>query len=344
MSTVSTLVAGLLDRGYEQAARATLNAISGITTRGIIAQRLTELDAEVLRLTAAGQRLTVDNAILRALLADLEDSLASATRLVDAAADQLQQDAQTAAGKVQRQLALGSTTNQQLARLGIAWNTPDPETIARLIGYVQSPAWADALKSYPAQVIDVIRNQAIRGVIDGWSPLRTAREIRRLTNAMPVHVANTLMRTLQLQSYRDATTLHQNANRDIARQVVRIAALDARTCLSCIAQHGDVVWDSERDAGTAIPRIDDHHNGRCTSVVIVRGFERPITTGQQWFDALTPSQRANLESFRRSPGKLAAINTGRATLRDFIHHYSDPVFGRMVTEATLTQVLNTTTP
>lgn len=339
MASVSTLVAGLLDRGYEQAARATLNAIGTLSTRGIIAQRLTELDDEARRLAALGQRLTPDNAILRALLADLDSTLNTASTLIDSAAEPVQATAQTTAANIQRQLALGSATNEQLARIGIVWNTPDPEAVARLVSYAQSDAWRAALSAYPSDIIDTIANQAIRGIASGWNPLRIAREIRAKTQAIPAHLANTLMRTLQLQSYRDATAIAQNANSAIARQVVRIAALDNRTCLSCIALHGSIVWDSATNPDAPIPRIDDHWNGRCTSVIIVKGFERTVTTGAEWFANLTPEQRANLESLKRSPGKLDALTSGRAQLSDFVHTYQDTTFGQMVGEGTLTAAL-----
>jgi len=338
--TVSDLINRLLDKGYAQAAEPVLRAIASSTSTGLIKQRLDELDAEVARLVEAGERLTPDNPVLRALLADLETTLNGDATIIGSASESVQSSGSTAAGTIQRQLALGGTTDAQLARIGVRWNAPDPEAVARLIGYARSDPWAAALSKYGTDILGIVNNQAIQGIALGWSPLRTAREIRRMTENLPAHQANNLMRTLQLTSYRDSTALHQNANRSIAQQVVRIAARDLRTCLSCIAQHGDVIWDAERDGGDApVPRVDDHHSGRCTAVIIVKGFPRTIQTGQQWWDSLPPERQAQQVSLVRSPGKLEALRDGKATLRDFIHPYSDDVFGRMVRESSLKDIL-----
>lgn len=337
---VSDLVNRLLDRGYNQAAEPVLRAVASSTSSGIVAQRLDELDAEVARLVENGERLTPDNPVLRATLADLETALKVDSGRIDAVSEALQTSGSNAAGVIQRQLALGGTTDAQLARIGIRWNTPDPEAVARLIGYARSDSWSAALTKYGTDVLGIVQNQAIRGIALGWSPLHSAREIRRMTENLPAHQANNLMRTLQLTSYRDSTALHQNANRAIAQQVVRIAARDTRTCLSCIAQHGDVLWDSERDGGDVpVPRVDDHHSGRCTSVVIVKGFSRTIQSGADWWNSLTPERQAQQVSLANSPGKLEALNNGSVTLRDFIHSYQDDTFGRMLREASLTDAL-----
>lgn len=338
--TVSDLITNLMNLGYESAARPTLNAVARSTNSGIVQQRLAELDAEAQRLFDAGERLTPDNPILRALLADLDDTLQRDSRLIDGASDQVQQSGIDASGNIQRQLALPGMTNQQLRALNIRWNVPDPEAVNRLVQYSQSSEWATLMNSYGDDVLAVVNNQAIRGIALGQSPLTIAREVRRITEGLPAHVANNQLRTLQLTSYRDGTSIHQTANRDIAQQVIRIATRDERTCLSCIAQHGDVIWDADTNADSPVPRVNDHHQGRCTSVIRVKG--RPalnITPGADWFASLPPDRQAQQRSFKDSPGKFAAYTSGKVTLRDFVHPYTDPVFNDMVREASLTDAL-----
>jgi hypothetical protein len=338
--TVSELITKLLDRGYEDAARPTLNAVARSTNSGIVQQRLSELETEAQRLADLGERLTPDNPILRALLADLETTLNTDSRLVDGAADQVQQSGIDAAGNIQRQLAIPGMTNAQLRAIGIRWNVPDPEAVNRLVQYSQSSNWATLMNRYGPDVLAVVNNQAIRGIALGWSPLHVSREVRRITEGLPAHVANNQLRTLQLTSYRDGTAIHQTANRDICQEVVRIATRDERTCLSCIAQHGDVIWNSETDADSPVPRVSDHHAGRCTSVVRVKGRPPlPIVPGITWFASLPPERQAQQRSFVDSPGKFAAYSTGKVNLRDFIHPYTDPVFNEMVREASLTDAL-----
>lgn len=80
------------------------------------------------------------------------------------------------------------------------------------------------------------------------------------------------------------------------------------------------------------------HN--CTSVIRVKG--RPplnIQSGEDWFNSLPPERQAQQRSFADSPGKFAAYSTGKVTLRDFVHPYSDPVFNEMIREASLTDAL-----
>lgn len=340
--TVTDLINNLLDRGYNQTVQPVLEAVANATTSGLIERRLLELQAEADRLNAAGDKLDAQNPILRALLADLEDTMRANARLVDTAAAPLQSSAIDAAGKIQRQLALPGVTDAQLNRLGIGWNRPDPEAIARLVQYAQSDAWAAELARYGENVVGIINNQAIRGIVSGWSPLRTAREITRLTQTIPSYQANNLLRTMQLTAYRDATATHQTANRDIAQRVIRIAALDLRTCLACIDQHGAVLWDSENNAGQPVPRVNDHHSGRCTSFIEVKGRTWNIQRGSDWFASLPPDRQRQQLSFVNSPGKYEAFASGQLQLSDFVGTYTDPVFGDMLREASLTGALKGT--
>ena len=338
--TIQDLINGLLDREYNDKVQPVLNAVARSVNSGLIKQRLSELDAEVARLLAEDKTLTADNPVLRALLADLDDTMKVNGRVVDGAAEAVQQTGMDAAARIQRQLALPGITDQQLARLGIAWNKPDPEAVARLIQYAESDAWTNLIGKYGTDIIDIVKNQAIRGAAQGWSPLRTAAAIRNATENLPGYQANNLMRTLQLTSYRDSTSISQNANVTIITRIIRIEALDARTCLACVPLHGTVMWDSERDAGTPIPRVDDHHSGRGTSISEVVGRPIKIVSGSDWFASLPESRQQQQRSFADSPAKWEAFKSGKLTLNNFVQPYSDPVFGSMIREASLDAALN----
>lgn len=340
--TVNDLVTGLLDRGYDRQAVPVLRGITSTLTRdgGLIQTRLAEVEARAAELDEAGERFSADDPVLRAYVADLETVMRGNSNILDGAGEGLQASGTDAAGTVQRQLALPGFTDVQLRAMGVQWNTPDPEAVAQVVNYVQSDSWSEMLgRDYVDLVVERISNQAIGGIAQGWSPLRTARVLRDSTETMPLYQANNLMRTLQLTSYRDGTGVHQNANVHLARSVIRIETLDARTCLSCISLHGQVMWDSERDAGTPIPRVNDHHQGRGTSVMRVRGRELDIVTGPEWFANLPPERQAEQASFRSSPAKLAAYRAGAVQLEDFQQDYSDPTFGAMIREASLRERL-----
>lgn len=317
------LVDDLLDRRYDAVANRVLRAVGSTVGGGVVGQRLNELDAEAARLAAAGERLRPDNPVLRALLADLDPAMRRAAGIVDGAGADIQQAGVEAAESIVRQMALPGLDDQMVARLGIRWNVPDPEAVARFVDYVESEGWATQMRQFPRQVLDVVENQAVAGFAQGWGPRRTAREIRRKTQGVPPNLANTIMRTLQLESYRGASSAQQVANADILTGQIRIAALDEQTCLACVALHGSVVPLGEK--------IADHHNGRCTSILMVRGREYNVQSGPEWWAGLPREQQLLMAG----PGKLDALESGRASLRDFVTPYEDVVFGDMLREASL---------
>lgn len=328
MPRAEELITSLLDRGYAQAVAPTLAAITRDMNDGVIAQRTKELLDEASRLDKLGKKLTPDNAILRAAIADAEDVMKTASRAVDNAASKLQSSGINAAGTLSRQLAVGSATDAQLASIGVRWNTPDPEAVNAIVQYTSSQGWQQEITDYGLTVPRTLREIAVRGVALGQGPLATARQMVQTITDMPLYRANTTMRTLQLQSYRDTTAIHQAANADILQTVIRIAVLDSRVCLCCLAEHGTELKPGER--------VLDHHNGRCSSVGIVKWRPMPtIQTGPEWFAAQTPDKQLEIAG----PGALEALTTGRASFDDFVQPYEDQVFGEMMRESTLTEAL-----
>jgi len=320
---ISALVQGLLDRGYTRSVQPVLRAIA---TSAAMEQRLRDLEVEAARRAAAGERLAVDNAVLQTTLETARRDANRAARIIDNAADGVQASAITAGRDITRELAIGGIDQAALVRIGVRWNMPDPEAVARLIDYTNSSGWAAEIRRYPDLVVDVVRNQAIRGVVEGWNPVRTAREIRRMSTTLPTAQANTLMRTLQLTSYRDAAAINQRANADILTGQIRLGTLDGRICMACIALHGTTLPAGER--------VDDHHNGRCVGVPVVRGMTRQVVTGEEWFNGLSEQQQQAIAG----PGAYELLRSGRAQLRDFAVEYQDQTFGRMVREATLREI------
>lgn len=296
-------------------------------TSGVVAQRLRELEAEAERLAEQGERLQPDNPVLRALTADMAPALREARDRVDEGSRALQLAGITAAALLTRRLAVGELTDRQLAAIGVRWNVPDPEAINALVGYVNSAAWEAEIRRYPNLILETVRNQAIRGITEGWNPRRTAREIRRVSEGLTAAQAENLTRTVQLVSYRDATAIHQQANASILQGQIRIATLDDRTCMACIALHGTRMAVGER--------VDDHHRGRCTSITEIIGRPRSVVTGESWFRSLPADRQRRIAG----DGAYELLRTGRAQLRDFVHTYEDPTFGSMIREASLSGVL-----
>lgn len=98
--TAIDLMNRLLDRGYVQASGAVLQAITRNSTTGLMARRFEELEREAARLAAEGARLTLDNAVVRAFMADFEDTMRANQALLNSAAGAVQQTGIDAAGRL----------------------------------------------------------------------------------------------------------------------------------------------------------------------------------------------------------------------------------------------------
>ena len=70
-------------------------------------------------------------------------------------------------------------------------------------------------------------------------------------------------------------------------------------------------------------------------VPYVRGAERQVRSGEDWFNGLSESQQLQMAG----PGKLELLRTGQANLRDFVQTYRDPVYDEMVREASIKGLL-----
>lgn len=321
------MVRELLDKGYNTTAVKVIRVVSDAVTDGTIAKRLDELQAEAQRLEALGQKLDSDNPIYRTLIQDLQPMLKATARKLNNEAETLVSGAIEASGTLTRQMALPNVTDEQLRAVGIGWNKPDPNAIKSAVDVAQGEAWANELARYPDMSTDVVQNQMLKGIISGWNPVRTARLISDTVQNVPVAYANTLMRTLQLSSYRKATAQYQLANADILVYQIRIATLDDRTCLACIALHG-----TRMPVGAVVA---DHHNGRCTSIAIVRGRERTVTTGAEWFGSLPEDRQKRIAG----TANYEAIKAGAVNLGQFAKRYDDPVFGEMIGQSSLVGLL-----
>src|SRR5690606_23230802 len=112
-----------------------------------------------------------------------------------------------------------------------AWNKPDPEAVASLLEYANNPDWEAEINAFGPNMAGRVREIALRGIVAGRNPLATAREVTEAVQSIPRHTAETMMRTLQLQSYRKAEATFYAANAHIIDHRIRIAALDDRTCM-----------------------------------------------------------------------------------------------------------------
>ncbi|MCU0466588.1 MAG: phage head morphogenesis protein [Anaerolineae bacterium] len=325
--TVSQLLDRLLDRGYECLALPVLDAMGATLDTPLLKRRLAELNAEARRLADLGEKLDINNPVLRAYTADLEAALERGRKVVADNADNLLQGAVGAAREAAPALAgLGALDPSAAARVLTGWNMVSVEALAAQVSFTSSPAWSEALADIGRVQLETINRLALRGFVSGWSPNRVALEISR-TGALPRQTANVLMRTMYLQSYRQSTALTYERNRGIIETAIRYATLDNRTCPVCIALHG-----------TEIPvgqPVEAHYLCRCTSMVKLVGVDlAPFPTGEEWFAGLPESTQRD----RLGPQAYELWRDGRIQLRDLVKRRDDPLYGTMLERRSLAEL------
>lgn len=321
---VKAIIDSSLDSAYEQAMNPVIRAIVRGVSAGIVAQRLAELQAEAQRLQADGQNLTPDNPILRALIADLTAVLAANATLIDGVAPDLQALGTQAGMSIARALASPLPDNA-LAALGIQWRQPDAERLAALVNYLDSDAWRDALANYQNGIVRTINNIVIGERIK--NPRNIARAITQAVQLLPRSYAEQLTRSVQLTSYRDATAITYAANRDVISHHVRISARDSRVCLACLALDGEILAVGER--------VNDHRNGRCTSIPVLRGQNRTVEQGSAWLEKQPEPRKREI----MGNANYEAYKAGKVKLEDFAQRGTDAIFGEVVNEASLKGIL-----
>jgi SPP1 gp7 family putative phage head morphogenesis protein len=328
--TPGEFLSRIIDRGYDGIARQVIDAISGGSASGIVAQRLAEVEAEAARLAQIGEKLSPDNPIIRALIADLDDQMKRNASAINSAAGRLQSAGADAGQTIAQQLPLGfmdDAASQQAAGILVGWNRVSLEAISQVIDLINNPEWTAMLSKYGESVPDAVAQIALRGFLEGWSPLRAAEALTDVVTNLPQSYANTLMRTLYLNAYRRATTESYKANGDIVEYAVRVATLDHRVCMACILLHGTIIPLDEV--------VADHWNGRCTSVAKIRGIPLNIQTGKDWFAGLGADQQAAM----MGGSAYRAWQDGAIQLDDLVHVSDDPLFGGMVGTASLSGIL-----
>ncbi len=316
----------LLDRGYESVAEDVIASIARATNSGVIAQRLKELQDEAKRLVGTNQALRPDNPVVRALLADLDDVLRKQAGVINNATGNVTQAGMDTADNLSKRLTLNFVPESVQGAITAEWNNPDPNALKAIHDYLSGPQLGSELRDFRVGSVDAIRQAAIRAFAEGKGPIAAARELRQLVEDMPRARANNLLRTMFNVAHREAHAAHQLANQHILQEQVRIASLDRRCCLSCINLHG-----KRYPLGM---RIDDHHQGRCMGISVVRGYPLNIMSGEDWFNGLSAAE----QEARMGPGRYADWKAGRFDFRDLSATYDDPLFKRMVRTATLTEL------
>ena len=200
--TAADLIRRLLDKGYTDATGAVINAIARNGSSGVMAKRLDDLNAEVARLEAAGELLSPDNPVARALLADFEDAMRANRALVASAADDVQLTGIDAAGQIVRQMSIPGWSDDMLASIGVRWNQPNPEAVKALVDYVRRDAFITKLAKYESGTTERIQSVLVNTFVQGFGPRKAAGVLAQAVQGLPTNYAHQLLRTLQLTASR----------------------------------------------------------------------------------------------------------------------------------------------
>jgi len=210
-------------------------------------------------------------------------------------------------------------------RIAAGFNALHAEAVKELLGFLSPEGKLyQRLRLIAPNTASLVSDAIVSGVTLGFNPRKTASIVRDafgngLTDALRQ------VRTVQLYSYREANRATYIANSDVVSGWIWHAEMGSRTCMSCVAQHGTIHPLSET--------LNDHWNGRCAMVPLVRGFEPVINEGdgRQWFEQQSEARQREM----MGPGKYDAWKAGKFDFSQLTTQTDDRVYGTMRIEQTL---------
>lgn len=273
-----------------------------------------ELDPEIT--TSQIKKTAEYNALIATVYQELDEFVEFASIEIDLASKASVQKAVADIG------LLASIINIDKARI------VTPSAMDILLGYLEPGGelsqriglWADNATGQVAKMI-------AEGVGLGRNPVKIGEDIYKAMGYSLTDAVRTT-RTVQLWSYRDSTRANYIANSDIVKGWIWYAALDERTCMSCINMHGTV--------HTLDETLNDHHNGRCTMLPLLDGVDYGIVNAQEWFDSLGEDTKSTM----MGEGKYQAYQDKLFTFDKLTTEKENYVYGLMRTETSLKELLH----
>lgn len=255
----------------------------------------------------------------QSLLAQAEDEINRLAVSLQPRLTQLQADAALLGDEGARAM-LGSAGVQVTARL------PN-DALVELIGRLSdgSPL-SDLLDELGPDARARIEQRLTDAVARGLNPRRIARQVSDALGGNMARAMN-IARTETITAFRNANLAQYRQYPDVLvgwRWSARLG--DARTCASCLAQHGKVFPLSEPFAS--------HPSCRCSPTPAVLG-RNDFVSGPDWF-----AQQSR--SFQRQflgPSKYAAYRDGAIKLEDLVLTGTDPRWGPFSREKGLAAAL-----
>ena len=326
-----------LQRHETQATNQAIDAYQLLTNR--LEDKLTVLQAKFEALESKGQ-LTPENvrklAVWSSLLQQLENEVDKFGGFVDtnnriAATKSIEM----ASKHAEKLTAINFETKPDLTKAFKAtWDRLPTESIETLLGFLQndSELRRGLTNSLGVSASQNFQNKLLEGIALGYNPKKINSLINQALGEPLTWSINTI-RTTQMYSYREATRANYIANSEIVGGWKWYAALDGRTCLSCVNQHGKEFPVSAT--------LNDHHQGRCTQIPLIDkperfGLQSPqIETGETWFNNLPKKQQIQMMGQERH----RAYQQGKFKFQELSETYDNDSFGKMLKEASLKSLL-----
>ena len=220
-----------------------------------------------------------------------------------------------------------------------SWNRLPTEAVEQMLGFLgsDSPLHGALTKELGPNVAKNVGQAMTKGIALGWNPRKVATFITKQWGAGLTWSMRTV-RTAQLWSYREATRASYLANQRIVKGWTWSAALDDRTCMSCIALDG--TWHPNTET------LNDHHNGRCAMLpdtVTYRDLGLDVDTptddtenGREWFKKQPEATQQKM----MGQGTWEAWKRGDFEFGKLSQPYDDAVYGTMLRQATLEQLMD----
>lgn len=206
------------------------------------------------------------------------------------------------------------------ASAGISFELPATTALDAIVARSIQQIHSD-LRPLPLDVQRLMKAELIRGVAVGDNPRTTARRIVKRAGSRfngGLARATNIARTETLDAHRSGARASALRNRDVLAGWVWSATLDARTCPSCLSQHGEL-HEVEEEGPL------DHQRGRCARIDKTKswkelGFdiEEPADEtpdAKAWFEGLTEDTQRTI----MGPARLKMLQDGDIQWSDLSH-------------------------
>ena len=261
------------------------------------------------------------------LILQIEREIAKFANVLDAQVKKEQSAAIRAAARNTAELAAAAQTPGTVTA---GFTKLSPAAIESITAFVQEQTpLGRLLAELPRGAGKAVADILTEAVTLGYNPVKTARIIRREMGMMLTR-ALTIARTETLRAYREATHRSYAANDDIVQGWIWVASMSRRTCVSCLALHGQWFPMTERQSS--------HPRCRCTSIPALKGEANPIAeSGESWLKKQPEDIQRTVIGTKAG---FERFKNGELTLQDFVGLQRSPQWGDSYVQLSVKRALN----